>query len=336
MGGCIWANSDFGRGTQFYFTVELGIRKEQERVNLTDTLAFKGIRALVVDDNTTTRSIIRETLISYGMTAEDAESGKQALELIRKAKSGGHAYELVLLDCRMPGLGGFEVAKMIRSDSSLNIAILMLLNADARSGDIASSKNLGLSGYLTKPVKRADLLGAVKAVLDKKIPPSSVVSEMDSGKKKVMSVPCPGTDGNGHHGNGQKGKTLFRLLLVDDSEDNRLLIKAYLKKYPCEIDMAENGSIGVQKFKDRSYDLLLMDMHMPVMDGYAATNEIRRFEREKRPGVKPVPIIALTANALKEDQQKSFEAGCDTYLTKPIRKDTLLKEISAFHPQFAN
>lgn len=336
MGGCIWANSDFGRGTQFYFTAELGIKKEQECVNLTDSLTFKGIRALVVDDNTTTRSIIREALISYGMTAEDAESGKQALELIRKAKSEGCPYELVMLDCRMPGLGGFEVARMIRSDSSLDIAILMLLNTDARSGDITGSRNLGLSGYLVKPVKRADLLGAVKAVLDKKMPPSSVAAEINSEKKKVVPDACPGPDGNGHHGNGQQGKTLFRLLLVDDSEDNRLLIKAYLKKYPCEIDMAENGSIGVQKFKDRSYDLLLMDMHMPVMDGYAATNEIRRFERGNRPGVKPVPIIALTANALKEDQQKSFEAGCDAYLTKPIRKETLLKELSAFYPQFSN
>jgi PAS domain S-box-containing protein len=322
MGGRIGVESEMGKGSRFYFSLEMGIGLEAERRLHGLDINLKGVRALVVDDNGTTRFILRETLASWGMLADEAQSGKTCLDAMRRAQEEGTPYEVLLLDCRMPGMGGFEVAERVRHYPELGSTIIMMLNSDARSGDIASSRNLGLSGYLVKPVKRADLLDAVKKVLGQKrlaasgggMPaPSPLANEGDETSRALR-------EWTGH---------VLKLLLVEDSVDNRLLIQSYLKKFPFEIDIAENGRAAVDKFRDGRYDLVLMDMHMPVMDGYEATREIRQWEREHN-GRRPVPIIALTANALKEEIEKSLEAGCNAHLAKPVKKMDLLKEVSAY------
>ena len=185
------------------------------------------------------------------------------------------------------------------------------MTSGTQPGDLDRAKSMGISEYLAKPIKRVELESAVRRTLRETKQP-----EMTE-RKDV----CAGVDQDGRQ----------RILLVEDSEDNRLLIQAYLKKLPYLIDTAENGEKAVVRFQECTYDLVLMDMQMPVMDGYTATRQIRAWEEKQ--GVSKsgrTPIVALTAYALKEDSQRSIDAGCDAHLSKPIKKDTLLETIYKF------
>ncbi|MBD0306329.1 MAG: response regulator [Nitrospiraceae bacterium] len=183
---------------------------------------------------------------------------------------------------------------------------VMMLTSDNRSPDIAQTYKLRLGGYLVKPIRRADLLKAI-----------TIAMTRSKGIAHQASLPIPNS----------LDRLALDILLVEDSPDNRLLIRSYLKKTSCRIDMAENGQIAVDHFKTKSYDLVIMDMHMPIMDGYTATSTIRQWEREQLR--RPVPIIALTAFALNEEIDRAIGAGCTAYLTKPIKKITLMEAIAA-------
>ena len=202
----------------------------------------------------------------------------------------------------MEGLKVVEGINKISSSTGLSI---MMLTSDNRSGDIAKCKKYGISSYLVKPIKRSSLLDAIMGVMGRT---KEVVVE------KVVTDAALSID-----------RQPMNILLVEDTVDNQFLFRAYLKSTPWNLDMAENGAIGVEKFKAGKYDLVLMDMHMPVMDGYTATREIRKWEKEK--GVKATPIIALTAYALKEELRKSIEAGCNDHITKPVKKEKLIESI---------
>jgi CheY-like chemotaxis protein len=180
------------------------------------------------------------------------------------------------------------------------------VTSDNRAGDIARCRALGIANYLVKPIKRAALLDAITAALGAPTP-----SVETPGPRASLPVP--------------EAPQALTILLVDDSADNRLLMQAYLKGRPYQLDLCENGESAVQKFMTGRYDLVLMDMQMPVMDGYTATKAIRQWEAAH--GTPATPIIALTAAALKEERQKTFEAGCTTFLAKPIKKATLLETI---------
>jgi CheY-like chemotaxis protein len=208
----------------------------------------------------------------------------------------------------MPGMDGFEVAGHIHQDDSFRGMTVMMLTSDNRAGDITKAGKQGISGYLVKPIKRNDLKNTINASMAKtKTAPKAL--------KDGPSLPAA------------EGRPLH-ILLVDDSEDNRLLIASYLKKSSHMIDVAENGAIALQKFTAGTYDLVLMDMQMPVMDGYTATREIRQWEKQN--SVAETPVVALTAYALKEDTQKSLDAGCNAHLTKPIKKAKLLDALAEY------
>ena len=306
MGGRIWVESDVGRGSTFSFTARFAPQAEQKADIALQERELKGLKTLVVDDNATNRWILSEMLAAWGASVVEAEDGAEALAELDRAKTEDAPYQLVLLDRRMPGMNGFQVVERIKSGLGITDVTIMMLTSDHRSGDVARCRELGISRYLTKPVRRSDLFQAVS----KAEPPQGATNS----RAQLSNSPDLAEDQRALH-----------ILLVEDSADNRLLVNSYLKHTQYQIDVAENGEIAVAKFKSHEYDLVLMDIQMPVMDGYTATKNIRQWEMEQSVG--PTPIIALTAHAIEEDAQRTLDAGCTAHVTKPIRKQVLIRAI---------
>ncbi len=309
MGGRIWVESTVGVGSTFHVQVRLGIQSEAPRPKTPVLLNLNGIRCLVVDDYPTNRLILREILYGWGAVVTEADCGEQAMAVLEEAQQTGKPFNLMLLDCRMPGLDGFEVTQQVRANPALRDITIIMLASDRWADDIARTYDLGLGGYLVKPIKRSDLHQTIGIAL---------------GRSK--SALAAATEANAQPP-ASSGRAL-RILLVEDSSDNQLLIQSYLKQSPHRLDIADNGKIAVEKFQHGHYDLILMDMQMPVMDGLTATRTIRQWERQE--GLPPVQIVALTALALKEEGVKIAEAGCNAHMTKPLKRTTLLELLSAF------
>ncbi|MEE8484077.1 MAG: response regulator, partial [Nitrospinota bacterium] len=307
MGGRIWVESKKGVGSVFYFTAKFGIDEECRESVKKKALDLEGIKVLIVDDNATNRMILQKTLSSWGAVTAEAEDGQGCLDELRRARESGDQYKLVLLDYHMPGMDGQKVVEKIKEDSELNVPIIILSSSDIHTEGSSTIEKLGLAGYMTKPVKQSELKATVGAALGK-----MAVDEKKSVKKTKISPDA----------------RPLKILLVEDNSDNRLLVLAYLKKTLHQIEVAEDGKIAVEKFISGRYDLVFMDIEMPVMDGYTATRKIREWEKEN--DLSPTPIVALTAHALKEHHDKSIKAGCDGHLTKPLKKSILLKAIDEY------
>jgi len=310
MGGHITVESKPGQGSTFSFTAQFGIQREAKGHKEKSALDMKGVKVLVVDDNETNRMILRNTLSKLGAIITESDNGEHGLAEFKRAMETATPYQLALIDHRMPGMDGFELAKHIKETmGNIKNTAVMMLTSDNRSGDRALCKEFDITFYLVKPVKKTELLDAIATIMGRKIdPPASKIPEVRPVDFSAIRS--------------------LNLLLVEDSADNRLIIQAYFKRASDHIDIAENGAIAVEKFKSGKYDLVLMDVQMPVMDGYTATREIRKWEQEQ--GRKQIPIIALTAHALKEDAQKSLDAGCTDHLTKPIKRATLMEAVQKY------
>ena len=228
------------------------------------------------------------------------------MNLINSKAQEQKYYDVILVDCRMPVMDGFELIEDMKlRDFDLN-AVLMLSSSDLNE-NIERARKLGIGGYLVKPIKRTELIQQLG---------HAVTDETTADVKEVQQ-----------HTEVSEIRPL-RILLVEDNPDNRLLIKAYLKKLPYQLDEAENGQIAVDRFQQSDYDIVLMDVQMPVMDGHQATRLIRAWEAQTARA--PTPIISLTAHAIKEEVDKCLEAGCDTHLSKPVKKATLLETIQTY------
>ncbi len=308
MGGKMWIESKLGEGSNFCFTAVFKAQKDRRKETFVSPgeIDVKGISTLIVDDNETNRLILREILSAWDANITEAQGGKEAISLIKKAYENNKPFGLVLLDCRMPEIDGMGVAKFLRKQANSDATTVMMLSSDYKTSDLKQIDKYGIGAYLVKPIKRKELKNAILSTLG--------LWKAQFGKEKGKEKKEP-----------EISVTPLHILLVEDNPDNRLLIKAFLKKFPFEIDDAENGEQAVEKFKNNKYDLVLMDMQMPIMDGYSATRIIREWEKQNNK--KETPILALTAYAMKEDREKTIKAGCSDYLTKPIKKEKLLEAI---------
>jgi len=312
MGGRIWAESTVGKGSTFFCAVRLQVQPKPLPPKPTHHVNLTGMKTLVVDDHPTNLLILRETLGAWGADVTEASSGASALKELDRAAQTGAPYELLLLDCHMPEMTGFQVVELLKGSSFGKGLTVVMLTSDHWADDIARTYDLGLGGYLVKPIRRSDLFQAITIALNRARGTMPPVAESPELTPSTQTRP-------------------LKILLVDDSSDNQLLIRSYLKKTDHHLDVADNGAIALEKVQNSRYDLILMDIQMPVMDGYEATKAIRAWERDH--DLSPTQIIALTALALKEEAAKIFQSGCNTHITKPVKKTTLLEVLQAYKVQ---
>jgi len=310
MGGRIWLESAPGKGSAFHFTVWLG-RGDQTKQATPEPASLDGLAVLVVDDNLTNRRILEEMLTAWRMKPALAESARNAMSSLEKALGAGVPFPLVLVDANMPEVDGFALVEQIRRNPGLKGAIIMMLTSASQSGDAARCRELGVAAHLTKPIGQSELLEAILHAV---------------GGKLQAAVPAsrPGT-----HDPLREPPRGLRILLAEDNHVNQLLAVRLLEKRGQHVQVAGNGREALEKLKIADFDLVLMDVQMPVMGGFEAAAAVR--EMEKGTG-KHIPIIALTAHAMKGDRERCLTAGMDGYIGKPIRSEELFEQIEALIP----
>ncbi len=294
MGGRIWVESATGQGSTFSFTVQFGVAAAPQTSVVTllhDELLH--LPVLIVDDNATNRRILVDMTHDWGMQPSSAEGGSEALILLNRARQDGSIFRLALIDAHMPGMDGFELAERIKLDPQLSGATIMMLTSSEYQGDAARCRELGIAAYLVKPIRKSELLNAILTVLG-----SPAVSPPELITRATL-----------------RETRSLRVLVAEDNVINQVLIVRLLQKLGHIPTTAADGRLALEALAREPFDLVLMDVQMPEMDGFSATKEIRNAERATG---NHVPIIALTANAMKGDQDMCLAAGMDGYLSKPI------------------
>ncbi len=300
MGGRLWVESECGVGSTFHFTATLAPGQPPSGTGTPQVQTLLGgMAVLVVDDNNTNRRVLERVLQRWGARPRSVESGTAALAELTSARRGGDPYRLVLLDSMMPEMDGFQLAEEIRSLPEAGELYLMMLSSSYQPPSRARNEALGIADYLHKPVRQRDLERAIVRVLETGLSTRHLRAATSGG-------PAP----------MEEGATGLHVLLVEDNPVNQRLAERLLQKRGCRVTRAETGKQAVEAFARSTYDVILMDVQMPEMNGLDATRLIR--DAERRAGGH-TPIIAMTAHAMKGDRERCLEAGMDDYLPKPIR-----------------
>jgi two-component system sensor histidine kinase/response regulator len=315
MGGALEVASDVGRGSDFHFTVAFPIETTPGGLP-TGRATLAGHRMLVVDDNQTNRRILRDLLAAEGTVLDEASSGSAGLETLRRAATQGTPYDLAILDVQMPDRDGFDVASEVRADRGLAATRLLMLTSAGQRGDGKRCRTLGIEGYLTKPISRADLLEALAVVL---AAPATPVAAQAPATPAGPARPAGGRVPElvTRHSIVESRPTL-RILLAEDNPVNQQVASALLLKRGHQVDVVSDGRQAVAAVEREIYDVVLMDIQMPEMDGFAATAAIRAL-----PGREALPIIALTAHALSGERERCLAHGMTGYLAKPFKSHEL-------------
>jgi PAS domain S-box-containing protein len=311
MEGRVWVESEVGRGSTFHFTAVFDLPVERPAPRRRGrAAAFDGLRVLVVDDNATTRRILGEMLTSWRMAPTLVEDADTALEALRRIAPSSRDFDAVIVDCQMPGVDGFALARRLRRDRRLRRTPVVMLTAAGRSADVARCRRLGIEAYLVKPVKQSDLLDALTTLF--------------GASTRRSRRPRPG----GRAVTGRRRRAL-RILVAEDNAVNRRLVVILLEKRGHLVTAVEDGRAAVEAVAAArpGFDVVLMDLQMPGMSGLEATQVIRAREGES--GAR-LPIVALTAHALDGDRQRCLDAGMDDYLAKPIDVAELVETIERF------
>jgi len=335
MGGETGFESEPGIGSRFWFSLRVERVQQGSDSSVSRREDLKGLRVLIVDDNATNRKILEYYAKAWGMMSESAEDGMMALDCLRRAVETGNPYQLVLLDMQMPHMNGLMVAKEIQADPQISSVQLVMLTSLGQRGDAEKAKQAGIAAYLTKPIRQGQLFECLCLIMgnEPKVQSQSIITR-HSLKEELRKSSC-------------------RILLAEDNVVNQKVAVRMLEKLNWRPDVVNNGREAIDAWERGGYDLVLMDCQMPEMDGFEATGYIRAKEQEheaeqqkkkaaegcteKPESPTRIPIIAMTANAMKGDRDRCLAAGMDDYLAKPVKLDELERVVLQWIPeQFAD
>ena len=316
MGGNLWVQSpgqlkDMKNGvpgSTFHITLSFGVPRQEVREvgEHIDIKMLKGVPALVVDDNPINRKIFKEMLERWGLKPQMADNGLKALEMLKQAAAENKKFQLILMDIQMPEMDGFETVRRIRDDNAIKDSPVIVVTSAGVKGDGQRCRDLGIAAYLRKPVPFTEMLETLLIVMGN-------VPQENKDFKLITRYSL------------RESRNKINILVVEDNLVNQKLIVRILQKRSYLVDTANDGNEAVEKMSHNNYDLVLMDIQMPKMDGIEATELIRKKEKEEN--ARMTPIIALTAHAMKGDKERFLKAGMNSYISKPIKQDQLMETI---------